>query len=349
MTLGPLMIDIAGTSLTTADRELLAHPLVGGLILFTRNFADIVQLEELVREIRSVRKPPLLVAVDHEGGRVQRFRKDFTVLPAMRLIGRQYDMDPSAGRELARQCGWLMAAELRGIGIDISFAPVVDLDYGASSVIGDRSFHAKSRVVAELAIAFMHGMRDAGMAATAKHFPGHGAVVPDSHVALPVDRRAYTDMDEDIYPYRRLIENGLPAVMMAHVVYAQVDDKPASFSRRWIKDELRGRLKFSGAVFSDDLTMQGASIMGDMLARVRAAIAAGCDMVPICNNRDAVNSVLGQVQPNELIDPVGQIRLARLHGTAAPHRKELQASAHWGKCQAAAVQCLERPPLQLDG
>lgn len=343
------MIDIAGTALTREDRDALAHPLVGGVILFTRNFAGIQQLEELVRDIRAVRRPPLLVAVDHEGGRVQRFRRDFTVLPAMRLIGHRYDADPAAGRELARQCGWLMAAELRAVGIDISFAPVVDLDYGASAVIGDRAFHANERVVAELAIAFAHGMRDAGMAATAKHFPGHGAVAPDSHVAMPVDRRGYDDMDRDLYPYRRLIDNGLPAVMMAHVVYAQVDDRPASFSSRWIQDELRGRLRFNGAVFSDDLSMKGASAMGDMPQRVNAALRAGCDMVPICNDRDAVNAALARLDPGQLLDPVAQMRIARLHGTAAPARTELLASAKWAQCQDAVQRCLERPPLQLKG
>jgi beta-N-acetylhexosaminidase len=192
-------------------------------------------------------------------------------------------------------------------------------------------------------------MRDAGMAATANHFPGHGAVVPDSHVALPVDKRPYVDMDEDIHPYRRLIENGLPAVMMAHVVYAQVDDKPASFSARWIKDELRGKLRFSGAVFSDDLTMEGASVMGDMPTRVLAALAAGCDMVPICNNRDSVKAVLAQFSAPRLLDPVAQMRLARLHGTSSPGRTELAASAQWGACRAAVSQCLERPVLQLKG
>jgi beta-N-acetylhexosaminidase len=346
MTLGPLMIDIAGTALTTEDRDVLANPLVGGVILFTRNFADIVQLEDLVREIRAVRKPSLLVAVDHEGGRVQRFRTGFTVLPSMRLIGHQYDIDPVAARELARQCGWLMAAELRAIGVDLSFAPVVDLDYGASTVIGDRAFHADARAVADLAIAFAHGMRDAGMAATAKHFPGHGAVVADSHVAMPVDKRALVDMDQDIYPYRRLIDNGLPAVMMAHVVYAQVDDQPASFSARWIKDELRGRLGFNGAVFSDDLSMKGASAIGDMPARVRAALTAGCDMVPICNDREAVMSALSARQ---LLDPVAQMRVARLHGTAALTRTALLASAKWSACQTAANRCSERPTLQLKG
>ena len=349
MTLGPLMIDIAGTSLTREDRDVLAHPLVGGVILFTRNFSSIEQLEELVRDIRGARRPHLLVAVDHEGGRVQRFRQEFTVLPAMRLIGRQYDVDNTAGRELARQCGWLMAAELRAIGIDISFAPVVDLDYGASMVIGDRAFHSNEHVVAELAIAFAHGMRDAGMAATAKHFPGHGAVAPDSHVAMPVDRREYSNMDRDIHPYRRLIDNGLPAVMMAHVVYAHVDRNPASFSARWIQDELRGRLGFSGAVFSDDLSMKGASVVGDMAARVLSAVRAGCDMVPICNDRVAVKDVLARLEPAQLLDPVAQMRVARMHGTSALSRPELLASTQWTGCRAAIQRCLDRPALELNG
>jgi beta-N-acetylhexosaminidase len=186
------------------------------------------------------------------------------------------------------------------------------------------------------------------MAATAKHFPGHGAVVPDSHVAMPVDKRAYVDMDEDLYPYRRLIDNGIAAVMMAHVVYEQVDARPASFSSRWIKDELRGKLGFSGAVFSDDLSMKGAAAMGDMPARVRAALAAGCDMVPICNDRAAVASVLA-LPVQELLDPVAQIRVARLHGTAALGRSELLASTKWDACQMAASRCLERPTLELKG
>jgi len=349
MTLGPLMIDVAGTALSSEDRDVLMHPLVGGVILFTRNFADVTQLEQLVREIRAVRQPPLLVAVDHEGGRVQRFRNGFTVLPSMRLIGHRYRLDRHAGRDLARQCGWLMAAELRAIGIDISFAPVVDLDYGASSVIGDRAFDDNAQNVADLAIAFAHGMRDAGMAATAKHFPGHGAVVADSHVALPVDRRAYADMSNDIHPYGRLIENGLAAVMMAHVVYAQVDDRPAGFSQRWIQTELRDKLRFSGAVFSDDLNMQGASIAGEVPDRARAALTAGCDMTPICNNRPGVLAALAQLNAAEWADPVAQMRVARLHGKPAPVRGELLASADWRRCQAAALHCQDRPPLELNG
>jgi beta-N-acetylhexosaminidase len=346
MTLGPLMIDVQGKSLTEEDRELLAHPLVGGVILFTRNFESVEQLEALVASIRAARQPPLLVTVDHEGGRVQRFRKGFTVLPPMRTIGREYDLDAQTGRQLARQCGWIMAAELRAVGIDMSFAPCVDLDYGVSSVIGDRAFHRDPRVVAELAIAFMGGMREAGMAATAKHFPGHGAVAPDSHVAMPVDRRPLVDLDDDLYPYRRLIDNGLASVMAAHVVFSDVDGLPAGFSPRWIRDELRGRLGFDGAVFTDDLSMAGAGVVGDMVERSKAALAAGCDVLSLCNNRQGVLQVIDSLRGSG--DPLSQVRMARLHGKPAPGREALLASADWRTCESAVKGCLERPSLRLD-
>jgi beta-N-acetylhexosaminidase len=341
------MIDVQGKQLTSEDRELLAHPLVGGVILFTRNFESVEQLEQLVANIRAVRTPPLLVTVDHEGGRVQRFRQGFTVLPPMRVIGREYDLDAATGRKLARQCGWLMAAELRSVGIDVSFAPVVDLDYGLSSVIGDRAFHRDARVVAELAIAFTNGMRDAGMAAVAKHFPGHGAVVPDSHVAMPVDKRPLVDMDQDIYPYERLIANGLPAIMVAHVVFADVDGLPAGFSPRWIQQELRGRLGFTGAVFTDDLSMAGAGVVGDMVARSEAALAAGCDVLSLCNNRQGVHQVIDSLRGSG--DPVSQVRMARLHGSATvASLAALQGTADWQTTALALKQSMEPPTLELN-
>ncbi len=346
MTLGPLMVDVAGKHLDAEDRELLAHPLVGGVILFTRNFESLEQITALVAEIHAIRTPPLLVTVDHEGGRVQRFRKEFTVLPAMRLIGHQYDMDRAAGLKLARQTGWLMAAELRSIGVDMSYAPCVDLDYGVSEVIGDRSFHRDPGVVADLAVAFMGGMREAGMAAAAKHFPGHGAVIADSHVAQPVDRRAYEDMADDIYPYRRLIDNGLAAVMVSHVVYSAVDPRAAGFSPRWLQDELRGRLQFAGAIFTDDLTMQGASVAGTMAERAKAALAAGCDVLPICNNRQGVIEVVEALSNWE--DALGQIRLVRLHGLPGPSREELARSEQWQGCVQAVERCKAPPELKLD-
>ena len=346
MTLGPLMIDVAGFELTAEDRELLAHPLVGACILFTRNFDSIEQLERLVADIRAVRTPPLLVTVDHEGGRVQRFRKDFTVMPAMRAIGREYDVDPAAGKQLARQAGWLLAAELLAVGIDMSFAPVVDLDYGVSTVIGDRAFHRDPRAVAELAIAFMNGMRDAGMQATAKHFPGHGAVVPDSHVAMPVDRRPLSDMDDDLYPYQRLIDNGLPSIMASHVIFPDVDALPAGFSRRWLQDELRGRMRFTGAIFSDDLSMAGAAVVGDMPERARVALAAGCDVVSLCNNRQGVLQVIDSLKGSG--DPSGHLRLARLHGRRGLDRVALRGSADWQACERAVKTSMERPDLRLN-
>ena len=346
MTLGPLMIDVQGTTLTGEDRELLAHPLVGAVILFTRNFESVEQLQRLVGDIRAIRSPPLLVTVDHEGGRVQRFRQGFTVLPSMRMVGHEYDQDAAAGRMLARQCGWLMAAELRAVGIDMSFAPCVDLDYGVSSVIGDRAFHRNPQVVAELAIAFMGGMREAGMAATAKHFPGHGFVAPDSHVAMPVDRRPLADLDEDLTPYRRLIDNGIASIMAAHVVFADVDDRPAGFSRRWMHQELRVRLGFNGAIFTDDLSMAGAKVVGDMPARARAALAAGCDVLSLCNDRQGVLQVIDSLRGSG--DPLSQVRMARLHGKPGLSRDALFASREWQTCEGAIKDCMERPDLRLD-
>jgi beta-N-acetylhexosaminidase len=331
------MIDLLGKELLDEEREMLQHPLVGGVILFTRNFESRVQIERLIHEVRAARVPPVLVAVDYEGGRVQRFRKDFTLIPTMRVIGQRYDLNAHEGLVLARQAGWLLAAELRAIGVDLSFGPVVDLDYGASSVIGDRSFHRNADAVGDLAVAMMHGMRDAGMCAVAKHFPGHGAVVADSHVALPVDRRRYADIVDDMRPYRRLIDNHLPGIMAAHVVFDQVDSLPASFSRRWLVDELRHTLHFTGAVFSDDLSMEGASIIGPMPQRARRALHAGCDMVLVCNNRQAAVETLRELS-DFTPDPVSQMRLARLHGEPAMHTDALYASTEWLNCNSAMQQ-----------
>jgi len=346
VTLGPLMVDVAGTELTAEDRHVLEHPLVGAVILFTRNFESYPQLERLVAEIRAVRKPPLLVTVDHEGGRVQRFRKEFTVLPPQRAIGHVYDINPEAGRRLAWQCGWLLAAELRSAGIDMSFAPCIDLDYGVSEVIGDRAYHRDPEVVARLAVACMQGMRTAGMQATAKHFPGHGAVVADSHKALPVDRRPLVELADELLPYRRMIANGLTSVMVAHVLFPEVDEAPAGFSARWIQRELRWGLGFTGAVFSDDLSMGGAAFAGTVPERARRAIEAGCDLLPICNDRAAVLATLDEL--GGAADPLSQVRLVRLHGRPMPPRAELQQSARWLECRAAVDHCRDAPSLQLN-
>jgi beta-N-acetylhexosaminidase len=347
MTLGPLMIDVAGTELTAEDREVLKHPLVGGVILFTRNYRDPIQLEALVAAIHAARSPPLIVGVDQEGGRVQRFRSGFSVLPPARRIGQEFDLDARAGLDLARHMGWLMAAELRAAGIDLSFAPCVDLDYGISEVIGDRAFHSKPAAVSQLAMAYMHGMRDAGMPATAKHFPGHGAVRADSHTAAPVDRRELADMDDDLMPYRRLIANGLPAVMISHVLFPAVDnDSVASVSARWIRDVLRGELGFKGVVFSDDMSMAGAAVAGDIVVRSKRALAAGCDMVLICNSRPSVMTVLDRLDVEP--EPASHVRLVRMRGRDGMPRDTLVASAQWLQCREQLARCMVPPALKLE-
>jgi beta-N-acetylhexosaminidase len=345
MSLGPLMIDLEGGALSAEEQELLRHPLVGGVLLFTRNYVEPAQLAALVTGIHGARSPTLIVAVDHEGGRVQRFRNGFSLLPPARRIGHEFDAEPRAGLALARQLGWLMAAELRAHGVDISFAPCVDLDLGVSEVIGDRAFHAQPEAVGQLAVAYVHGMRDAGMAATAKHFPGHGAVVADSHQTLPVDRRGLADLAGDLAPYRRLIANGLPAVMVGHLLFPAVDPAPASLSARWIRDVLRGQLQFQGVVFADDLSMGGAAAYGDVVTRARQALAAGCDMLPVCNNRASVTELLDHLDVR--VQPASSLRLVRLHGRAAPGRAELFASAGWAAARAALAQIEAAPPLTL--
>ena len=340
------MIDLAGSQLSDEERQLLRHPLIGGVILFTRNYVDSEQLIGLTAAIHAERSPPLIIAVDQEGGRVQRFKAGFSTLPAARRIGHEFDLDPRAALELARRLGWLMAAELRAHGVDLSFAPCVDLDYGASEVIGDRALHARSAVVAQLAVAYAHGMRDAGMAATAKHFPGHGAVVADSHLALPVDRRELADLQDEIAPYRLLIANGLAAVMAAHVVYPAIDALPASLSVRWIQDILRGDLNFQGAVFSDDLSMAGAASVGDVVTRARLALAAGCDMLPVCNNRAGVRSLLARLEVEPA--PASQLRLVRVRGRDGMSVAGLQASLPWQQSREALARAMAPPALQLE-
>jgi beta-N-acetylhexosaminidase len=346
MSLGPLMMDLEGTALDAAERELLRHPLIGGVLLFTRNYVDPEQLAALVSDIHAARSPALIVAVDQEGGRVQRFRAGFSRLPPARRLGHAFDTDARAGLALARQLGWLMAAELRAVGVDISFAPCVDLDLGVSEVIGDRAFHGSPEVVGQLAGAYVHGMRAAGMAATAKHFPGHGAVVADSHQTLPVDRRGLADLAGELAPYRRLIGNGLPAVMVGHLLFPAVDPAPASLSARWIRDVLRGQLRFQGVVFADDLSMGGAAAAyGDVVARARQALAAGCDMLPVCNNRASVIELLEHLEVR--VQPASSLRLVRLHGREAPGRTELLASAEWAGASAALAASEAAPLLTL--
>ncbi|MVW73671.1 beta-N-acetylhexosaminidase [Bordetella sp. 15P40C-2] len=327
---GPVMVDVAGTTLTRAERARLKHPLVGGVILFTRNFESREQLCELTRQIHRVRQEPLLIAVDHEGGRVQRFREDgFTVLPAMRDLGVVWDRDPLKAMRLATEAGYVLAAELRACGVDLSFTPVLDLDYGVSKVIGTRAFHRDARVVTMLARAVAQGLAQAGMSACGKHFPGHGFVEADSHLEIPVDRRPLKRiLEEDAAPYAWLGDAVLPAVMPAHVIYPKVDKQPAGFSRRWVQEILRQRLGYDGVVFSDDLTMEGATVAGDILARAQAALGAGCDMVLVCNRPDLADDLLSRLDVTHAPESVARIRRL-MPRYAAPDWNTLQAETRY--------------------
>ncbi len=346
MSLGPLMVGIKGLALDEVETELLRHPSVGGVILFTRNFHSIEQLNSLVKNIHDLRQPHLIVAVDHEGGRVQRFREEFTVLPAVRELGKRFDLDKEEALNDTESWGWLMAAELRSVGIDISFAPVLDIDRQISQVIGDRAFHSDIDAISRLAFRYVKGMKEAGMAATAKHFPGHGGVSPDTHTECAVDERSYdVIVEQDLRPFLHMIESGLPAIMMSHVIYNQVDSWPASLSTIWIKQILRQRFGFQGVVFSDDLCMEGCGIAGNMLERTRAALDAGNDMVLICNDFEVIQKVVSSLSFEP--DPLATSRLARMHGRKAQSFIGLSKSPRW----QAAKESLSGhtpPPLELN-
>ncbi len=317
MTLGPVMLDLCGAKLSDEECELLRHPLVGGVILFSRNYESPAQLCALTQAIHALRQPPLLIAVDHEGGRVQRFRKGFTRIPPMRRLGEIWDQHPQQARKLAHQLGFVLAAELRACGVDFSFTPILDMDYEKSLVIGDRAFHRSPQAIAELAHDLMLGMKQAGMAAVGKHFPGHGFVTADSHLAIPVDERDFADMQLfDLEPFRQMIHYGLPAIMPAHVIYPEIDDKPAGFSARWLKDILRDELAFDGVIFSDDLSMEAAKVGGDVLARGQAALVAGCDVVLVCNDPQSAKILLEGL--NIKMSAVSLARLVRMHGKPHP-------------------------------
>ena len=303
---GPLMIDIAGLELTDLDRERLQHPLVGGFILFTRNYQSPEQLSRLTAEVHALRSPQLLIAIDHEGGRVQRCREGYTRLPPMRRLGEFWERSPQEALTAAHDIGFVLAAELRQNGVDLSFTPILDLDWGRSGVIGDRSFHANPAVVAQLAGALIKGLHRAGLAACGKHFPGHGWAEADSHVAFPIDPRNLAELAADMAPYRLL---KLDAVMPAHVIYPEVDSLPAGFSSVWIST-LRKQFGFEGVIFTDDLSMEAASIAGDIVGRTSAAWNAGCDMLLVCNSPDVVGDLLERWQPE--FDPVRSARIARL-------------------------------------
>lgn len=347
MSLGPVMMDLKGTEIAQDEKELLQHPLVGGVILFTRNFESIEQITHLVKAIHTVRKPHLLVAIDHEGGRVQRFHQGFTRLPPAAVFGRMYADDAAKAREYAEKAGWLLAAELRAIGVDFSFAPVLDLAHGLSGVIGDRAFHAKPGVVATLAYASMHGMLRAGMHAVGKHFPGHGGVVEDSHLASPVDHRELEVLlKQDIVPFAKMIANDLSGIMPAHVIYDRVDDRPAGYSKVWLQDVLRKRLRFQGVIFSDDLSMEAAGIAGGYGSRAQHALEAGCDMVLVCNHPEGVVEVVEALQGYS--NPTSQMRLVRMHGKHDISYTELHSSREW-KMVSEMIAGLDRSPwVEMD-
>jgi beta-N-acetylhexosaminidase len=317
MSLGPVMLDVVGTELCADDIKRLQHPLVGGVILFSRNFESCAQLRALTASIHAVRSPPLLIAVDHEGGRVQRFREGFTNIPPMREFGKIWDTNRKKAKELAVEAGWILAAELRAHGVDFSFTPVLDMDYGDSLVIGNRAFHKDTQAINELAFSLMQGLKKGGMAAVGKHFPGHGFVVADSHVSIPVDEREFDQIAQnDMQPFRKMIDEGLHAIMPAHVIYPKVDDKPAGFSPKWLQKVLRERLGFNGVIFSDDLSMEGASVGGDVTTRSLAALNAGCDMVLLCNRPDLADELLSKLEWKMPAQSIA--RLARMHGAHHP-------------------------------
>lgn len=322
--LGPLMIDIAGLELSDLDRERLRHPLVGGLILFARNYANPEQLDRLTAEVHALRSPPLPIAIDHEGGRVQRCRDGFTRLPPMRSLGELWERDREAALSAAHDIGFVLAAELRVHGVDLSFTPVLDLDWGRSAVVGNRAFHGDPALVAQLAGRLIAGLRAAGMAACGKHFPGHGWAEADSHVAMPVDERSFAELAPDLEPYRRL---KLDAVMPAHVIYPQVDARPAGFSPVWLR-KLREDFAFDGVIFSDDLSMEGASVAGGIVDRAQAAWSAGCDMLLVCNAPEAVGELLASWhQPH---DALRSARIERLlPSDKAPTPAGLQQDARY--------------------
>jgi beta-N-acetylhexosaminidase len=310
------MVDVGGLELTPDDIERLQHPQVGGVILFARNFAAPLQLIQLAHSIRELRTPALLIAVDHEGGRVQRFRHGFTPIPAMRELGRLWDRDPAQAIAAARGCGFVIGSELQAHGVDFSFAPVLDVDYGESSVIGDRALHADPNVIAVLAEALQAGLNSAGMMSVGKHFPGHGYVRADSHHEIPIDDRTLTEITaRDLVPFQRMARSGMGGMMPAHVIYPKVDSKPAGFSTVWLQKILRDKLGFQGLIFSDDLMMEGASTAGGVVARANAALNAGCDMALLCNDPRAADSLLEGLERRPVAATLAR-RLEKMRGRA---------------------------------
>ncbi len=317
MGLGPVMLDVLDTELTAEDEARLLHPMVGGVILFRRNFASVSQLTALTKAIHALRTPSLLIAVDHEGGRVQRFREGFTKIPAMRELGKIWDSEPVKARHLAQQAGYVLAAELRGCGVDFSFTPVLDMDYENSGVIGDRAFHRDPQAISELAHSLLQGLKQGGMQTVGKHFPGHGFVAADSHLDIPIDERDFVDIElADLLPFQQMIHYGLTAVMPAHVIYPKVDACPAGFSSVWLQQILRGQMGFDGVIFSDDLSMEGATVAGNIVQRASAALNAGCDMVLVCNKPESADELLRGLHWQMPV--TSRARLAHMRGALHP-------------------------------
>jgi beta-N-acetylhexosaminidase len=333
--IGPLMLDVEGLELTGSEKAILANPLVGGLILFSRNFKSPKQLAELVAEVRAI-APNIIIAVDHEGGRVQRFRDGFTVIPPMASLGKLFNKSPEDALQKAKDYGWIIASELLAYDIDLSFAPVLDRDHGISDVIGDRAFSADADIIIELTSSFIDGMHEAGMVATGKHFPGHGGVAADSHHEIPVDTRSLKALkDDDLYIFTSLIsdEQKLDALMPAHVIYSSVDKLPAGFSKVWLQTILRKELGFDGVIFSDDLAMEGASVAGSFTDRAKAALNAGCDMILVCNHPTGAKEVLNYLESIQQINPsiLQNDRLGRLRLNKSKRKyiNELKESKRW--------------------
>jgi beta-N-acetylhexosaminidase len=313
--LGPVVFDPVGTALSDDDRRRFTHPAAGGVILFARNYESPEQLSALADEIERLREPALPICVDHEGGRVQRFKAGFTAIPPMRELGRLWDRDRDAGRATARAIAYIVGSELAAHGVDFSFAPVLDLDYGGSSVIGDRALHFDPSAVGALAASIVSGFADAGMAAVGKHFPGHGYATADSHVAMPTDERPAKEIfRKDIVPYQAAIQAGLAAIMPAHVMYTQADSEPAGYSKYWLQEVLRGKLGFTGAIFSDDLSMEGASTVGGIPERARAALEAGCDLLLLCNDPEGQDRLLESLGDRRVAHPARPERMRRNRG-----------------------------------
>jgi beta-N-acetylhexosaminidase len=306
---------MVGTALGEEDLARIRHPAAGAVILFSRNYENSEQLTALCEDIRRQREPELPICVDHEGGRVQRFKEGFTLIPPMRHLGKIWDRDREKGKELATSIGYVIASELGAHGLDFSFTPVLDLDYGGSSVIGDRALHFDPTAVGALGACLVKGLAQGGVSAVAKHFPGHGYAVADSHVAAPSDDRPFKEiLRKDVLPYRAVIEAGVAAIMPAHVVYPQVDAEPAGYSKRWLQEILRTQLKFDGLVFSDDLSMEGAAVAGGPPERAKAALAAGCDMVLLCNNPKGLDELLASLENSSLQKPERLDRMRKQGG-----------------------------------